>query len=89
MEHLGNMDIYVKMKDHNVSTQFTLANEAVLDFLGDHIHILNERLEKKGYHMQAEMKYKEEEQNENVISRIRGIEENDTVISYTAFDVRA
>ena len=89
MEHLGNMDIYVKMKDYNVSTQFTLANEAVLDFLGDHIHILNERLEKKGYHMQAEMKYKEEEQNENVISRIRGIEENDTVISYTAFDVRA
>ncbi len=89
MEHLGNMDIYVKMEDHNVSTQFTLANEAVLDFLGDHIHILNERLEKKGYHMQAEMKYKEEEQNENVISRIRGIEENDTVVSYTAFDVRA
>lgn len=89
MEHLGNMDIYVKMKDYNVSTQFTLANEAVLDFLGDHIHILNERLEKKGYHMQAEMKYKEEAQDENVMSRIRGIEENDTVISYTAFDVRA
>ena len=39
--------------------------------------------------MQAEMKYKEEEQNENVISRIRGIEENDPVVSYTAFDVRA
>lgn len=89
MEHLGNMDIYVKMKDYNVSTQFTLANEAVLDFLGDHIHILNERLEKKGYHMQAEMKYKEEAQDGNVMSRIRGIEENDTVISYTAFDVRA
>lgn len=89
MEHLGNMDIYVKMKDHNVSTQFTLANEAVLDFLGDHIHILNERLEKKGYHMQAEMKFKEEAQDGNVMSRIRGIEENDTVISYTAFDVRA
>lgn len=89
MEHLGNMDIYVKMKDYNVSTQFTLANEAVLDFLGDHIHILNERLEKKGYHMQAEMKYKEEAQDENVMSRIRGIEENDTMISYTAFDVRA
>jgi len=88
MEHLGNLDIYVKMKDYNVSTQFTLANEAVLDFLAEHIHILNERLEKKGYHMQSEMKYKEEQQA-NVMSRIRGIEENDTVISYTAFDVRA
>ena len=89
MEHLGDLDIYVKMKDYNVSTQFTLANEDVLDFLADHIHILNERLEKKGYHMQAEMKYKEKEQEENVISRIRGMEESDTMISYTAFDVRA
>ena len=89
MEHLGDLDVYVKMKDYNVSTQFTLADEGVLDFLAEHIHILNERLEKKGYHMQAEMKYKEKEQEESVISRIRGIEENDTVISYTAFDVRA
>lgn len=89
MEHLGNMDIYVKMKDYHVSTQFTLANEEVLDFLSDHIHILNERLAKKGYHMESEMKYKKEEQQEDAISRIRGIEEHDTVVSYTAFDVRA
>lgn len=90
MEHLGNLDIYVKMKDYNVSTQFTLANEEVLDFLSQRMHILDERLAKKGYYMQAEMKYKkEEEQEENVISRIRGIEESDTVVSYTAFDVRA
>lgn len=90
MEHLGNMDIYVKMKDFNVSTQFTLADESVLDFLAEHIDILNERLEKKGYHMQTEMKYKkEEEKPESVISRIRGVEENDTVISFTSFDVRA
>ena len=88
MQHLGNLDIYVKMKDFNVSTQFTLANEAVLDFLAEHIHVLNERLQKKGYHMQAEMKFKEE-QEADVISRIRGVEENDTVVSYTAFDVRA
>lgn len=89
MEHLGNMDIYVKMKDFNVSTQFTLADEGVLDFLAENIHILNERLAKKGYHMESEMKYKEEEQPGNVISRIRGIEENDRMVSYTAFDVRA
>lgn len=89
MEHLGNMDIYVKMKDFNVSTQFTLANEEVLDFLSEHIHVLDERLAKKGYHMESEMKYKKEEQPESVISRIRGIEENDRMVSYTAFDVRA
>lgn len=89
MQHLGNMDIYVKMKDFNVSTQFTLADETVLDFLAEHIHVLNERLEKKGYHMQAEMKFKEEAGQESVMSKIRGVEENDAVISYTSFDVRA
>lgn len=89
MEHLGKLDIYVKMKDYNVSTQFTLASEEVLDFLSRHMHILDERLAKKGYHMQVEMKYKKEEQEENVISRIRGKDEKDTVVSYTAFDVRA
>ena len=89
MEHLGNMDIYVKMKDFHVSTQFTLADESVLDFLAEHIHVLDERLAQKGYHMEAEMKYKKEEQPESVISRIRGIEENDRMVSYTAFDVRA
>lgn len=89
MQHLGTMDIYVKMKDFHVSTQFTLTDESVLDFLAEHIHILNERLEKKGYHMSAEMKYKEDDKQESVMSRIRGVEENDTVISYTSFDVRA
>ena len=89
MEHLGNLDVYVKMKDYNVSTQFTLASEEVLDFLADHIHLLDERLAKKGYHMESEMKYKKEEEQEDAISRIRGIEENDTMVSYTAFDVRA
>ena len=38
--------------------------------------------------MEAEMKYKEEQET-NVMSRVRGVEENDTVVSYTAFDVRA
>ena len=88
MAHLGNMDVYVKMKDRDVSTQFTLEKEEILDFLAEHIHMLSERLEKKGYHMQSEMKYKKEEKKEDAISRIRGIEEGDKVVSYTAFDVR-
>ena len=88
MEHLGNLDVYVKMKDYNVSTQFTLANEETLDFLAAHIDLLNERLNKKGYHMNAEMKYKQEEK-EDVIGRIRGEKVQGAVISYTAFDVRA
>ena len=36
-----------------------------------------------------EKEREEKEQEENVMSRIRGIEESDTMVSYTAFDVRA
>ncbi len=90
MQYLGNLDVYVKLKDFNVSTQFTLENESVLDFLAENIHILTERLEQKGYHMDSEIRKKEDkEKEESVISRIRGTQDNDTVISYTAFDVRA
>ena len=52
MEHLGPMDVYVSMKNYtNVSTNFRLANEEILDFIEANIHILNERLEAKGYSM--------------------------------------
>lgn len=59
MQYLGHLDVYVEMQDRNVSTEFCLQDEAALDFLAEHIDILSERLEKRGYHMKSEMKIKE------------------------------
>ena len=89
MQHLGNMDIYVKLKDQNVSTQFMLENESILDFLEQHMDLLSARLEKKGYHLNTEVKHHDFSEDADGISKIRGIEKKDTVISYTSFDVRA
>lgn len=55
MEHLGPVDVHVKLKDTNVSTQFFLKDEDMLDFLYEHMELLNERLKKRGYTMTCRM----------------------------------
>ncbi len=51
MENLGPVDVYVKMLNTKVTTNFYVADDSVLDLINDNIHILNERLEKRGYSM--------------------------------------
>lgn len=90
MEHLGTMDIHVKMKDRNVSTKFYLQDESMIDFIAQHIHILNERLEKRGYSMQAEMLVAEDKQEKrSVMETITAQEKKATLLAQYSFDVRA
>lgn len=90
MEHLGTMDIHVKMKDRNVSTKFYLQDESVIDFITQHIHILNERLQKRGYSMQAEMVVAEDKhKTRNVMETITAQEKKATLLAQYSFDVRA
>lgn len=90
MEYLGPLDVYVVLKEKNVNTQFYLQDESMIDFIAGHIHILNERLEKRGYSLHAEMKVNEEEQDAaNVIKNITAQEQKNTMIARYAFDVRA
>lgn len=90
MEHLGPVDVYVAMQNERVSTHFTLADEEMLDFLNAHMHILTERLEKKGYSMSVEMKVKDNgEEDTTPIERIMQADKNTTVLKQYAFDVRA
>lgn len=59
MEHLGPMDIYVKMAGKNVSTNFCLESEEMLDFIYEHIDELNQRIDKLGLNFQFTMNVKE------------------------------
>lgn len=60
MEHLGPMDVYVKMRDYTkVSTNFYLENEEMLDFIEAHIDELTERLTQKGYNTTTKVTQKE------------------------------
>lgn len=89
MEHLGAMDIHVRMQEKNVTTKFYLANESMIDFIGANIHKLNERLNQRGYTLQAEMIPSEESEPEDVIGRITGGESRTTLLAQYSFDARA
>ena len=57
MDNLKSMDIYVNLSGgNNVSTNFVLETEELLDFVYQHIDRLNARLEKLGYNTHFEMK---------------------------------
>lgn len=63
MAHLGPMDVYVQLKENRVSTRFYLPDEEMLDFIADHMDLLNERLEKRGYHMNCGFQVRQQEGN--------------------------
>lgn len=87
MEYLGSMDIYVSMQKERVSTKFYLQKEEMLDFLEANMHILNERLMKRGYTMSTQVVYKE--QKANVAAEMLKQEGETSVLSMFSFDVRA
>ncbi len=92
MEHLGPVDVYVQMKETNVSTRFYLKDDDMLDFINEHIHILTERLKKRGYDMSCRMVVRgEAEAQEGNVTLKELLNENSNrpaMVSYS-FDVRA
>lgn len=91
MEHLGPLDVYVTMKDTQVSTNFTVADEEVLSLIEAHIDTLNQRLVSRGYSLKTQMSVKEaeEEAEESIMQTILNQQKNISVLSRTSFDMRA
>lgn len=89
MEHLGSVDVHVALKDSHVSTKFYLKDDRTLDFIADHIDILNERLNKRGYSMDAFFTKKGEDESDNVMEEILKQDKNISVLSGYSFDARA
>lgn len=90
MEHLGPVDVHVAMQEQKVSTKFYLRDDEMIGFIGEHIHILNKRLEQRGYSMKCEMLCRsQEDEGKSMIDRITESGKNVTVLSQYAFDVRA
>lgn len=87
MDHLGPVDVYVAMQDKKVSTNFYLKDDEMIDFIAQRIDQLNERLEKKGYQMTANITKKEKETS--VMQEIIEDHKEMHMISTRSFDVRA
>lgn len=72
MANLGPVDVYASITPgNNVYTKFYLANDEMIDFIEDNIHILNERLEKRGYNMKTEMVLAEDSKNGILFQSLR------------------
>ena len=87
MEHLGPVDVYVAMQNRKVNTHFYLQDDAMIDFIQAHIHLLNERLEQKGYQMQTEVSQKDTPSG--VTEEMRKDQEESVCINQYSFDARA
>lgn len=90
MEHLGPVDVYVRMKESNVSTNFYIADEEMLDFLYEHMDMLTERLAKRGYQMTYHLTVKGEQEGGGNSTFKELLQENSnipTLVNYS-FDVR-
>lgn len=88
MDHLGSVDCYVTMEQQKVSTNFKVADDETLDLIEANIHLLNERLEKRGYQLNATVGMKDEETSVmQEIQKELGV--GAVPISTLSFDARA
>jgi len=87
MEHLGSVDVHVALTYQKVSTKFYLKDEKALDLIANHIDLLNERLEKRGYSMNAQFMVKDEDKS--VMDEILEQNKNISVLAGYSFDARA
>ncbi|MCX4268423.1 MAG: flagellar hook-length control protein FliK [Lachnospiraceae bacterium] len=96
LETLGNVDVFIRMTDLRVNTDFTLESEEMLEFVGDHIEELNERLNRKGYQMSSTVQLKkktekgvQKESKPDFFQDIVNRDKKTVKLTRFSFDVRA
>lgn len=88
MDHLGSVDCYVTMRDDHVTTNFKVRDDEVLDLIEQNIGWLDERLQKRGYHLQSTVSVSDEETS--VIQEMeKQLGVGSVPISKVSFDARA
>jgi len=92
MDYLGPMDVYVKLNQQKVSTHFYMQDEDTLSFIEANIHLLSERLNRKGYQMSSSVSVKETSEMKSMAEAFLTSDEEATpppILSSFSFDVRA
>ena len=90
MESLGPLDVYVTLQNSRVSTKFYVQDEDMLDFLGEHMDLLTERLKKRGYDCSFSMTTRGKEDDASTEGGLAPIlqREKGVILSQYALDVR-
>lgn len=89
MENLGPVDVYVKLLNSKVTTNFYVADDNVIDLINENIHILYERLEKRGYSMEATLKLHDDMDGQDLaVDEMLSVNKTE-ILSTNSFDARA
>lgn len=88
METLGNMDIFLKLDQGKLSTDFSLEKEEMIDFIESHIDELNGRLADKGYNVTTKVG-KLTDTDRTLIDNIKNESPQISVVGNHSFDARA
>ena len=92
LEHLGEVDIHVTLRESHVSTKFCLSDEKALDLVAANIDMLNQRLAKRGYSMETSFEQKEKAQHpiDEMLDRDKKVSLREKIlVSSSSFDARA
>lgn len=90
MNNLGPLDVFVKMTDRKVSTNFYMADESCIDLIMEHIDELTARLNKRGYQMNYQVLSSDDKESSNqAIDKLLQRDDKMTILSMTSFDARA
>lgn len=91
MEHLGPLDVYVALQGEKVNTRFCVADEGILDFLEQHMNLLTDRLQRRGYDCKVNLSINENRsEGEAEAGALEPLWQQDkgSILSQYAFDVR-
>ena len=90
MTHLGTVDVYAAINNSNrVSTKFYLDNDEMIDFIAANIHLLDERLQSRGYSVNSEIKKHSDTDEGSKTVRSLTDSEKAAPIYTSSFDLRA
>lgn len=87
MAHLGPLDIHVTMQEKSVSTKFYLQDDHTIDLVANHIPMLNERLQKRGYSLSSEFLPRDREKTS--MEEMLDANKNVPILANYSFDARA
>jgi len=85
-DNLGPADVYVSLRDNNVSTHFMLENEESLDFIEKNLPFLSKRLTEKGYSFSGDVKLTED--SKSSMEKMLEASLDKMMIAKTSFDAR-
>jgi flagellar hook-length control protein FliK len=90
MTHLGPLDVYVKMNENKVSTNFYLADENAMDLIEEHMDELTGRLRSRGYDCTCRILQSGEDSSEDApVDELLKLGSKMEMISSSSFDARA